>query len=261
MAQQMDDHTAMLLFEQAPVGIITLEAGKIRSINQQTQQLIGLNPDTVCGQSVTILPEWLAAIVTKQDDIDTESGELCLNVHVSLRQLDSLKICYLFDITEKKRLEQRVDELEQQLESLETRDRASRLLNQNGVMQALETQVARTRRYGNDLSIMSMKIAAGSYAAEQQKEVYESLGYLFNDRLRWVDSVGHIAQDEFLIILPETNADAASALKNKLFKELAEFTLHDSDTPMTLSVTIGAVSWQDGDDARQFLARAQSARG
>jgi len=261
MSMTRNNELLTLLLDRAPTGIITTESGRVSSINNKAVAMTGLNPKTVCGQPIAVLPDWLTAIVSSQEDLQIVSGEPGKPLQVSLRVQGRVQACFLQECSEIQQLLDKIDSLEQQLSTLETRDERSRLLNLNGIKQVLESQTARSRRYGNDLSILTMNIAEGSISPELQEAVYESLGFLFNDRLRWVDSVGHLDHDEFVIVLPETNADAATALKDKLINELAEIPLANSDIVVALSFTVGVASWQEGDDSEHFLQRAQADRG
>ena len=254
----MDHSLAVKLLETAPMGIISVDHDTVTWINRQAEQLTGLNARAICGQPITDLPDWLIAVVNSRLESQQLCGEPGNEVIVTMKYFASGWACFLFDGREISQLKQNISTMENQVMSLETRDEVSGLLNRRGLLQVLESQVARSRRYGNALSVISLVIDLSDMADDQKVLLYQTLGFLFNDRLRWADSVGHISDNEFILILPETDATSVKELKTKLINELAELRLHRSDVVVTLPVTLGTATWQEGDDATQLMQRGNS---
>ena len=263
MVHALEHSEAMSLLQAVPMGIIATDQERIIWINQQAEAMTGLNAQGLCGQSIEALPVWLKTVFFSGKEQTLLSGESGCEVMVSLKLLSAGPItmaCFLSDSSEINRLRSSVQELEKELELLGTRDESSGLLNQRGLYQVVESQVSRSRRYGNALSLISMRVDDYGSASADKDAVLEALGYLFNDRLRWSDSVGRIEEDEFILVLPETDIDSAAILVDKLTTELQSLRLKDMGSSVVLSASFGVSAWQEGDDPSRLLLRCQEGR-
>jgi len=263
MLNELDLSEAISLLQALPQGLIATDQERIVWINRQAEQLTGLNAQTLCGQSIEALPTWLKAIFFSGKEQTLLSGESGCEVMASLKRVDAGAVtmaCFVSDSREIKQLRNRIEALENQLACLDTRDESSGLLNQRGLFQVVESQVSRSRRYGNALSLISMQINDYGVANKDKDSVYEALGYLFNDRLRWADSVGRTDNDEFILVLPETDAESAAVLVTKLGVELQTLRTKDVGTPVALRASFGIAAWHEGDDPSRLLLRCQEDR-
>jgi len=108
----------------------------------------------------------------------------------------------------------------------------------------LDAEISRSRRYSNPLSCLIARLdgEAGAYAALER---------MLREQLRWVDVLARWSDTELLVLLPETPARAATALCRKLATQARSL-------DGVAVVAWGASSWRRGDDATQFVARAQA---
>jgi len=254
---------AQKLLDSAPLGIIVTDGEKLVWLNEQAEKLTGLNGRELVGQQVGLLPDWLVAVFAEGGDQNRLTGEVGCEVLASVKSYagkSPLQACFLHDASQIKQLQKLVKELENRVESLDTRDHVSGLLNQRGLLQVLDAQVSRSRRYGNSLSIISLIIDDYGDAVDRKADVLAAIGYLFNDRLRWADSVGHIDEDEFILVLPETDDAAVDSLSTKLVSEFNELTMPKGGAPVSLIISQGKATWRDGDDPARLLQRCRSQR-
>lgn len=258
----LSEGQARLLLNSAPVGVITTDGQCVLWLNEQAEKLTGLNARGLIGQPLTRLPQWLAQLF----DEGCEDGQLCgeagYEVQATVKRFADATLamaCFLVDAGRIRRLQNRVSELEGRVESLDTRDNVSGLLNQRGLSQILEAQVSRSRRYGNPLSLICLVINDYGVEDSRKADVLMALGHLFNDRLRWADTVGRSDADEFILILPETDASSAAALAGKLGSEFWALALPNGET-VALSVSLGTATWEEGDDPGRLLQRCHAAR-
>jgi diguanylate cyclase (GGDEF)-like protein len=252
---------ALLLLNSAPVGVITTDGQRLLWLNEQAEILTGLNAQGLIGQPLSRLPMWLARLFEQGCEDDHLCGEAGCEVRATMKHFDDGTLamaCFLVDASRARMLQSQISELERRVELLDTRDEVSGLLNQRGLSQILEAQVSRSRRYGNPLSLISLMIDDYGVTDEHKADVLVALGHLFNDRLRWADTVGRSATDEFILILPETDATAAATLVTKLGSEFSTLELPSGDT-VALSVSLGTASWQEGDDPTRLLQRCRAA--
>jgi diguanylate cyclase (GGDEF)-like protein len=263
MTHAFEHAEAMMLLQVMPMGVIVTDQERIVWINPQAEELTGLNAQGLCGQPIEALPLWLKSIFVSGTERTLLTGESGCEVMVSLKRLGTGQVtmaCFMSDSSEIKRLTSTVTEMGKELELLATRDESSGLLNQRGLYQVIESQVSRSRRYGNDLSLISMQIHDYGPEINDKSPIHVALGYLFNDRLRWSDSVGRIEEDEFIMVLPETNAASTTTLVGKLKTELMNLRLNDIGEPQSLGVSFGIATWQEGDDPSRLLLRCQEDR-
>jgi len=118
--------------------------------------------------------------------------------------------------------------------TLATVDQLTGVPNRQAVIVELEKEITRAARYGHQLSVVMVDIdhfkrlndshghAAGDVMLRQIADVLRT-------NLRTVDVVGRYGGEEFLIVLPETDVDAAASLAEKLRRMVGrhEITLED----------------------------------
>lgn len=263
MTDPLTCEQTLKLLDSLPLGVIVADGKNLVWLNDQAVKLTGLNARGLIGQPLAVLPDWLSSIFTEDDVEDSLTGEAGCQVLANVKSYEGevpIKACFFRDASQIRQLQKHIEVLEKQLETLDTRDQASGLLNQRGLLQVLDAQVSRSRRYGNPLSIISLIIDDYGVGDDRKGDILTAMGYLFNDRLRWADSVGRIAEDEFIVVLPETDATSAETLSEKLTNEFKELTLPNEAAPVSLTVIQGKATWQDGDDPTRLLQRCRALR-
>jgi diguanylate cyclase (GGDEF)-like protein len=135
--------------------------------------------------------------------------------------------------------------------------------NRRYLMQALENEIARAGRYGRSLSLITIDI-------DNFATFNESYGQSLGDRLlRTVattlaeavsppELVARLKDDDFAVLLPETNRSAAVTAITRLLASLSRlsvFSAGDDSERVTASVAIACFP-EDGSTPRQLLNRA-----
>ena len=169
-------------------------------------------------------------------------------------------IVTLLDITIWKRLERQLRK-RAQLDSL------THLFNHNTIMQRLEEELIRTKRYGLSLSCMMIdldhfKLINDKFGHPRGDQVLKQVAAMIKNCVRKVDIVGRYGGDEFLIILPETKPRMArfAALRiqnmfaNKLFKYQKIISFH-----IALSIGITGYPAKRVKEAKDLIALADKA--
>lgn len=125
----------------------------------------------------------------------------------------------------------------------------------------LSYEIARHRRSGRPLALLVLDL-------DDFKSVNDSLGHLAGDRLlqqvaraledtvREQDTVARQGGDEFAVLAPETGAEAADALGERIELALCALTMND-DRPLRASVG-WAVYPRDGEERVLLLERADA---
>lgn len=143
------------------------------------------------------------------------------------------------------------------LTNLASTDHLTGIANSRAFYQSVEKEIARSRRYGHPLSLAYVD-------CDNFKTVNDTLGHSAGDRLirslaqsikrnlRSTDEVGRIGGDEFAILLPETGAEAAQTVVERV-RRCVQDVLNEQGNPVTLS--IGVVSYVVPPDKVDTLIR------
>ena len=108
-----------------------------------------------------------------------------------------------------------------EMRSLMQRDSLTGLLNHTNSKERLGAELLRSSRSGNALTFALLDIdhfkeVNDTYGHPVGDRVLQSLARLMRQRLRRSDLVGRYGGEEFVVILPDTNADQAAAVLNEL---------------------------------------------
>jgi diguanylate cyclase (GGDEF)-like protein len=147
----------------------------------------------------------------------------------------------------------------QELEYLARFDPLTGVANRRHFVEMVEAEMARSSRYGKQLSILMVDI-------DRFKEVNDVYGHQAGDIilqalcetckivLRAFDIVGRWGGDEFAILLPETPPAIAPQVAERL-REAIENTVVDPEmhSPLRFSVSIGCASRNARDDSLDAL--------
>ena len=105
--------------------------------------------------------------------------------------------------------------------TLATVDQLTGVLNRQAVLAELEKEIDRAARYGHQLSVVMVdldhfKRLNDSHGHAAGDVMLRQIADILRTNLRAVDVVGRYGGEEFLIVLPETDVDAAASLAEKL---------------------------------------------
>jgi len=169
---------------------------------------------------------------------------------------------YFVDVSEIMKLKTECRNLKDQLDNHSTADELTGLLNNRSLMQALEPQVSRSRRYNNPLSVIVVKITDFNTSTDTvipvSDQVLTAVSFYLRDQMRWVDLVGRTDDNEFTLILPETEQEDALKLSQKINKRMESLSLPDTpDVTVAVNALFGVANWEKGDDTTMLLTRAR----
>ena len=153
------------------------------------------------------------------------------------------------------------------LEALATTDPLTRVLNRRALLDRLNAEVDRARRYDSGLTMLLLDVdffkqindTAGHLAGDS---VLRQLGALLEEAMRKVDVVARYGGEEFVAILPETSADGGVAFAERLREriEAQEFRVSD-ERIVHLTVSIGIATFPSArvESTEDLFARADEA--
>src|SRR3954451_8028538 len=144
------------------------------------------------------------------------------------------------------------------LETLLREDGLTGLSNRRAILTPLGGMVSAARRHGRPLSIAvcdldHFKAVNDTHGHKTGDAVLVASGQAMATNLRAEDQVGRLGGEEFLVLLPDTGAEAAHHVASKLRAEVAR-----AGGPVDVTVSIGVATW-DGEAPEQLLHRADEA--
>jgi len=128
--------------------------------------------------------------------------------------------------------------------TLATIDLLTGVLNRQALLARLEAEIDRAARYGHQLSLLIVDIdhfkrLNDSYGHAAGDIVLHEVAETLRTSVRAVDVVGRYGGEEFMVILPETDVDAAASLAEKLRRAVARRTVV-LDDGVAAAVTLSA---------------------
>jgi len=155
--------------------------------------------------------------------------------------------------------------IRRELERYALTDELTGLANRRETLASLDRQIATARRHGRPLSIAILDIdhfkkVNDTYGHPVGDQVIRRVGDLATEIMRDQDLVGRLGGEEFVIVLPETDADGALIACDRLRQAIADAVL-EIETGETLSVTLsaGVAQMVPQDERTQLIARADAA--
>ena len=155
----------------------------------------------------------------------------------------------------------------ERISNMAVRDELTGIYNRRRLIEVLQGEVARAARGDAQFSICLFDL-------DYFKQINDKRGHPIGDRvlsdcaaaveglIRNVDTFGRFGGEEFLLIMPMTNADAASIAANRLRKRIAALKfIDDEGDPFEVTVSIGvATSAADAaHETNAILRRADKA--
>ena len=161
-------------------------------------------------------------------------------------EVDAL-VGFMFDISERKKTEQQLLDLQKELEALSYKDGLTGVANRRMFASILEMEWAHARRSRQPLSLIMLDIDYfkqynDRYGHVQGDQCLKQIGQVLTSAAtRSRDFVARFGGEEFVLVLPETDEASAARIaercRNLLFKE--QIPHENSPVSQILSVSIG----------------------
>ena len=168
-------------------------------------------------------------------------------------------ITYITDVGPLHLLMQERELLRDELREAIAIDEVTGMPNKVALLKCLESQISRSRRYNNPLSIVILRVNDLEQLDETQSaKLFLPISHLLNDQVRWADMVGKLSNSDFLLVLPETAADACKNLTDNLNNRLNDLSLpEDLPANYKISTSFGYAEWAKGDDLTLLMQKAR----
>ncbi len=266
------------VFEFSREGIITTDAdNRILTVNKAFTEITGYQPEEVIGKNPRMLASgtiskafyremwqqineqgyWQGEVLNRRKNGEFYSERLSIS---TVRDKDgkiAQHIGIISDLSEHKEAEQRI-------EFLSNFDPLTQLPNRNLLSDRARLALAAAKRNKTSLALMYIDL-------DRFKIVNESLGLSVGDALlkeiakrllnalRPEDTVSRHGGDEFIIMMPNTDAEGAAHVAKKILEIIAR-PFSFAEQRITLTSSIGIAEFpQDGDQFEQLAQSADAA--
>lgn len=160
-----------------------------------------------------------------------------------------------------------VARLMQQLRWGSRHDALTGLLNRRAMQEAVDQELARSRRAGDSFAVVMLDIDHFKAINDQHGHPAGDLALqhtasLLQAAVRDVDRVGRFGGEEFIVLLPGMGLDQAAAAAETLRKRVAALRLQCEGVgePIVLSASFGVAAWKGPkEDPSRLLMRADQA--
>ncbi|MCP5145085.1 MAG: GGDEF domain-containing protein [Gammaproteobacteria bacterium] len=140
-------------------------------------------------------------------------------------------------------------------------DTLTNVPNRLGYEERVNAEVNRWRRYGGHLSLAVIdvdhfKLINDNYGHVAGDRVLATVAERMRSRVRDSDHLCRFGGEEFVLILPETELVAATALVDQLRAAIQEMHFHYKGEPVGVTVSAGVAEFREGDTAATVFERA-----
>jgi diguanylate cyclase (GGDEF)-like protein len=259
---------ALPILESLPVGIMVTDVNNVvRWVNEALCAQLGVASDELIGKEIGQLsaqkvpttapgaerfyvppkagqPErWLECITRTMASAEGTPWNLVCALDISRNRHGKKSFGPALDLIDMSRL-----------------DSATGLLTKKAIVQELISQLTRSRRYHNPLSILMLRVNEVKEVGQgnpPMAAVLKAVTGVLKDKLRWVDSAGHWDNSDILLVLPETGVDSACKLAEKIYPLISKIELEGSRiVGKQFPVGMGVTGWHKDDDITRLIGRA-----
>jgi diguanylate cyclase (GGDEF)-like protein/PAS domain S-box-containing protein len=257
---------------------------KFAYIGPQIESLLGWEPSSwvsVEDWAARMHPEdreWVFnfCVAQSQAGVDHEADYRALNkdgsyvwirdvVHVVRNEdgtVNSL-IGFMFDISERKKTEEKLATLQKELEILSFKDGLTGVANRRMFDSVMELEWANARRNNQPLSLIMIDIDYfkqynDHYGHIQGDDCLKRVGKVLSSAAtRSRDFLARYGGEEFILVLPETDAESANKVaercRNLIFKEQIAHENSPVSQILTVSLGVGTITPSHKDESIGFI--------
>jgi diguanylate cyclase (GGDEF)-like protein len=139
------------------------------------------------------------------------------------------------------------------------------LPNRRTIVKDLQSEVMRAERYRSLFSISvvdidNFKAVNDTYGHPVGDEVLRHVALQLRDSIRHPDVVGRYGGEEFIILLPNSDQQAAAEQAARLCREISSKVMRSKDHDVQVTISVGIAQFRIGEDSwHSLLKRADNA--
>lgn len=176
------------------------------------------------------------------------------------------KVCLLvYDVTEFASSKRALERANEQLAKLSMTDRLTGLLNRGTWENLVDAEYERFRRYGQATSLVMFDIdhfkpVNDTYGHLAGDEVIRHTAEVTRNNIRQSDSAGRYGGEEFGIILPETDAESARVICERIREAIENSTVSTTAGDIRYTVSMGVAQLTETpENYMQWMQKADEA--
>lgn len=163
---------------------------------------------------------------------------------------------------ELKRINSELREANAKITELSRVDPLTRLYNRRYLQERAEQSISESQRHGHPLSLImadldDFKTINDSYGHSAGDTVLQAFAGLIRDQSRTEDLTARLGGEEFTLLLPRTNSEAAFSLAERIRTRLEDMDILKNGVQVTAS--LGITELKKGEDLDKLLSRADKA--
>ncbi|OSM08451.1 GGDEF domain-containing protein [Magnetofaba australis] len=152
----------------------------------------------------------------------------------------------------------RLDEASDQLRALSEVDALTGLANRRKFDQAFDVELARAKRYEHPFSLLMLdlnrfKPINDTYGHDAGDAILAGLGESLRTHLRQNDLIARVGGDEFAMLLPETGAEGARLMADKVVEMIEQTSVNYQGKTLSVGASVGVASYPEDGDGMQAL--------
>ena len=233
--------------------------GTLRMTSSQAMLTWGL---ATCGLALVFLASDLPIGLPVTTQLQRAASMLCFVLVIG-----QCAFLGLFGATLRKILYQRSIELKaayQRIEELAELDELTGSYNRRCIMRLLDAEIEKSRQTSTPCAIALIdldwfKRINDAHGHPVGDEVLRTFAITIFANIRPADCFGRYGGEEFLLLLPGTDREAASRMLDRLRGIVADLDWSAFSPGMRVTISAGVVTLRDNDTADTFLVRADSA--
>jgi len=168
-------------------------------------------------------------------------------------------------VLKERRLTKERSRILSKLENLAITDGLTKLFNLRHFYNLLEIEIDRCRRYGHSIALLlldidNFKVYNDTYGHLEGDKVLVRIGQIIRSCLRTMDSAFRYGGEEFTVILPETRAQEANNVANRIRTAVeSENFVPEPGSVVTVTISIGVTEYHNKESLSEFIKRADQA--
>lgn len=275
---QLDERVLQLesIYQNTPLALCVINRrGQLTKANKAMGLLLGEQEETLVGRCLKeIMPEW--HLLFQQDFLRIDGGEELtskelflygryfyvkpLPVYDAGGNAAGISAAWM-DITDRKLAEQQLASANKTLLRYAERDHLTGLFNRRYMDDRLGYEISCAQREGASLSLCMadidfFKLYNDTYGHQAGDHVLRAVAEALKGALRPGDCVSRYGGEEFLIMLPNTDAKGAMAVAERLRERVMALGIEHKTSAIggVLTISLGAMTW----DSPRFVCSIQS---
>ena len=235
--------------------IVDYETRHILEINPQAMLMLGYTSEQLVGRKCTecvcppaegqcpIIDMGMEADQSEREAVTASGERVPIHKSAITMELDNKTVileCFS-DIS-------RMKAMERQLQEMARTDELTGLCNRRYFMEQARQELSRAKRYGHPVAMLSFDIdhfkhINDRYGHPEGDEMLRAVSRICREALRETDTLGRLGGEEFGVLLPECDLEAAGRVAERLRKQVAAHVCQFGEKAVGCTISLGGAQY------------------